>query len=212
LLATRDAASDEEAAQRTADLREAGFRSDPVRLYHDEHQTFIELVRAMHRGDVDAAAVAPVLARIGVDVADLQLSAPANPEFHSDVVGYDVTITWEGADVPASCVRWTWSDGHIDEWSSHEPLRHRFVQLAGEAWCRCDVTIAEGHWEETAHWMLPDDLTEPPGDGGVPTAANTKAEIVGWLLDHGVNLTEPALMNLSKGELLDLVTDLLDTD
>lgn len=201
---------EDELERRTAYLREAGVRSDPVRMYHDEFQTFIELVRAMYRGDVDAAAVGPVLDKIGVDVADLALSKPLNPEFHSDVVGYDVAITWEGADVPAHCVTWTWSDGHTENWSSPtDPLTHHFSQLAGIAWCRCDVNVAEGHWEETAHWMLPDDLTEPPG---VPTAANSNPEIVAWLLAHGVSLTEQALAALTKSELLVIVAQLLNDD
>jgi hypothetical protein len=45
---------------------------------------------------------------------------------------------------------------------------------------------------------------------GVPTSANTKAEIVAWLLAHGVSFTEAALMNLTVAELLSLVADLLD--
>jgi len=43
-----------------------------------------------------------------------------------------------------------------------------------------------------------------------PTASNTKAEIIAWLLDNGVTLSEPALSNLTKAELLDLVADVQD--
>jgi len=45
---------------------------------------------------------------------------------------------------------------------------------------------------------------------GVPTNASTKAQIVAWLLAHGVSFTEAALLTLTKDELLDLVADLLD--
>ena len=44
-----------------------------------------------------------------------------------------------------------------------------------------------------------------------PTATNTKAEIVAWLLRHGVSFSEAALANMTKDELLDIVRDLLDT-
>jgi hypothetical protein len=40
-----------------------------------------------------------------------------------------------------------------------------------------------------------------------PTQSSTKAQIVAWLLDHGVTLSEDALMNLTKDELLELVED-----
>jgi uncharacterized protein affecting Mg2+/Co2+ transport len=177
-------------------------------MYHDEYATFIELVRAMHRGAITDAEIAPVLDRVGVDVADVKLDKSPNPEFHSDVVGYRVEITWQGANVPAEFVSWRWSDGHIDNYAGGGVLAHTFIN-PGEASCQCDVNIAEGHWQETAHWILPDDLSEPPPDD-VPTMSNTKPEIVAWLMDHGVNFTESALMGMTKDELIDLVTDLLD--
>ncbi len=41
-------------------------------------------------------------------------------------------------------------------------------------------------------------------------AANTKAEITAWLIEQGVTLSESALMNLTKDELLAIVVDILD--
>lgn len=45
--------------------------------------------------------------------------------------------------------------------------------------------------------------------GSAPTQASTKAQIVAWLLDHGVSFSEAALMNMSKDELLALVEAIL---
>jgi hypothetical protein len=46
--------------------------------------------------------------------------------------------------------------------------------------------------------------------GDAPTASNTKAEIIEWLLANGAVQDEPTLTALTKTELLDLVQDLLD--
>lgn len=45
-----------------------------------------------------------------------------------------------------------------------------------------------------------------------PDSDWTKADIVAWLVERGVDLSERALGNLNKSELLDLVRDLLDQD
>lgn len=47
------------------------------------------------------------------------------------------------------------------------------------------------------------------GEGATPTSEWLKADIVQWLADHGVTMSESALMALTKAELLDLVEDLL---
>lgn len=45
-----------------------------------------------------------------------------------------------------------------------------------------------------------------------PTASWLKADIIAWLLDHGVQLDEEALEQLTKAELLDLAADLVDPE
>jgi hypothetical protein len=47
---------------------------------------------------------------------------------------------------------------------------------------------------------------------GSVTSTSTKAYIVAWLLAHGVTLDEGALMQLTKAELMTIVTDLTDTE
>jgi hypothetical protein len=65
--------------------------------------------------------------------------------------------------------------------------------------------LSKAYWNATA-WVA------GQAAAAVVTEANTKAEIVEWLLDHGVELSESALMALTKAELLELVADLLDTE
>jgi hypothetical protein len=55
---------------------------------------------------------------------------------------------------------------------------------------------------ESNPWMI----------NGSVTMSSTKAEIVAWLLAHGVTLTEGALNQMTKGELMELVTDLTDDE
>jgi hypothetical protein len=52
----------------------------------------------------------------------------------------------------------------------------------------------------------------PPPPPPVPAESWTKAQIVAWLLDHGVTLDETALMALTKAELLALAADLSDDE
>jgi hypothetical protein len=52
-------------------------------------------------------------------------------------------------------------------------------------------------------------IIEPEGRVG-PGSSATKAEIVAWLADNGVSLSESALNSLTKSELLALVADILD--
>ena len=55
---------------------------------------------------------------------------------------------------------------------------------------------------------VPDPGEGQPDNQNIPTVPSmswTKIEIVTWLLDNGVTLGEPALSNLNKSELLDLV-------
>ena len=47
----------------------------------------------------------------------------------------------------------------------------------------------------------------PPPD--LPSAEWVKADIVSWLLAHGVHTTEVALRSLTKAELLSMVDDVL---
>lgn len=49
-----------------------------------------------------------------------------------------------------------------------------------------------------------------PKGQAVPSQSSSKAEIVAWLLAHGVSFTEAALFSLTVAELLSLVADLLD--
>jgi hypothetical protein len=51
-----------------------------------------------------------------------------------------------------------------------------------------------------------------PPPSGIPTSANTKAEIVAWLLGRGVDLSASALQALTKAELLSLVVDVTDAE
>jgi hypothetical protein len=56
-------------------------------------------------------------------------------------------------------------------------------------------------------------VTGPGGHAGdVPDATWTKADIVAWLLDRGVDIAPAALMHLTRDELLDLVADLIDAE
>jgi hypothetical protein len=64
----------------------------------------------------------------------------------------------------------------------------------------------------TAYWNGTAWVAGQPAAAVAVTEANTKAEIVEWLLDHGVDLSESALNALTKAELLELVADVLDDD
>jgi hypothetical protein len=56
------------------------------------------------------------------------------------------------------------------------------------------------------------DNGEPQGIPVVPTSSWTKADITAWLVENGVTIGEPALSNLNKSELLELVEDVLSPD
>ena len=56
------------------------------------------------------------------------------------------------------------------------------------------------------------DYTPPVEDPQTPKQSWSKGDIVAWLVAHGVTLSQTALARLSKGELLDLVADLLDDE
>lgn len=55
----------------------------------------------------------------------------------------------------------------------------------------------------------PEPLASPPPPA-VPTASNTKTEIVAWLHGQGVTLSDSALMALTKDELLSIVDDIVN--
>lgn len=51
-----------------------------------------------------------------------------------------------------------------------------------------------------------------PLDSDAPTSAWTKGEIVDWLHAEGVTLTDEALMQLTKAELLEIVENMTNGD
>lgn len=70
------------------------------------------------------------------------------------------------------------------------------------------VTINGG--ASRAHWTTVWATGAAPAVLAAPTSSNTKAQILEWLGANGVDITEPAVTNLTKAELLALVQDVLD--
>jgi hypothetical protein len=73
-----------------------------------------------------------------------------------------------------------------------------------------DVTVRRGVEESnTIKWNVTATSEDPDAD---PTSSNTKAEIVAWLQDHGVEIGDDAASHFTKAELLEIVQAFLNGD
>lgn len=150
------------------------------------------------------------------------------------VSGYDVTLTGQGESNGQYLV--TWGNGDVEAFKA-DGNGDATLNYTYPADGNYPVTITSKDGSSSIFGLItvPGDFTYtkpaptgrslPTGDdaGGTvdpdptdlviaPTEANTKDEIIEWLRDQGIDLSDKAKSALTKAELLDLVESVIDDD
>lgn len=172
--------------QLTAELRLGGIRSDPIRMYPERQQAAITVIRAVNRGQLTPAELAPLLAVLDPDLVadDVVLAArPPSVEFTASVPSDESMVVtavcpWLAANsIPHEYADWSTDEGPLGESDyGTGTYTHKFVS-PGEHWMKLDLYVAGGHWSHRIANDVPN-VTMPTVSALDPNTAEVGGAIV----------------------------------